>query len=500
MKLDVLFINPSNQRKIYQTLSDEFTAIATPSWTALLAGNSRKKGYSTAIYDVNIEGWDDGTAKEVISRYNPGLVVMMVYGHQPSASTQTMPAAGRISADIKDYNRDIVIAMGGTHPSALPARTLKEEAVDYVIQGTGVYTIEGLLRHLNGKTQVDKVRGLWLMDGAEARSTGPSEAVLDLDSELDDYAWDLLPDMTKYRAHNWHCFQDFEKSGRGDFSDVRMSYAAMNTSLGCPYTCSYCCINAIFDRPRIRYWPLERIMAWLDTLVNKFKVRNIRFDDELFILAPQRVEGICDMIIERGYDLNIFAYGRVDTIKPRLMEKLRRSGIRWICLGIESANEKVREGVNKKIKKEIREVVRMIQDNGINVLGNYMFGLPDDTIDTMEETLRLAMELNCEFANFYTVMAYPGSLLYEWASQKDGYLPESWQGYAQHGYEAMPLPTRHLSSRDVLKFRDEAYIRYFTNPGYLRSARKKFGEKVESHIRKMTEIRLKRRLLEVEHA
>ncbi|MBU0477592.1 B12-binding domain-containing radical SAM protein [bacterium] len=493
---DVLFINPGNHKKTYQGLSKEFTAIAPPVWTSLLANYIRKEGYSAAIYDVNVEGWDNGKVKEIIAGYNPNLVVMMVYGHHPSASTQTIPSAGQIARDIKIYNRDIPVAMGGTHPSALPERTLGEEDIDFVIQGEGVYTIKGLADWTKGKRDIKKIKGLWCKNGNLTSFTTPPPVVENLDDELDNYAWDLLPEINNYRAHNWHCFQEFEKSRQDDFLDVRTPYIAMNTSLGCPYSCNYCCINAIFGKPRIRYWSLDRVFLWIDTLVNRYKVKSIRFDDELLILSSKRMERFCDMLIERSYDLNLFAYGRVDTIQEKLLGKLKKAGVNWICLGIESANEKVRAGVNKKIKKDIKEVVRMIQSNNINVLGNYMFGLPDDNLETMEETLQLAMELNCEFANFYSVMAYPGSALYEWASNKNGYLPKSWGAFSQHSYETQPLPTKYLPAKDVLKFRDEAYLRYFENPRYLKHAKDKFGQKVESHIQKMTQIKLKRKLLE----
>ena len=129
-------------------------------------------------------------------------------------------------------------------------------------------------------------------------------------------------------------------------------------------------------------------------------------------------------------------------------------------------------------------------------MGNYMFGLPEDNLTTMEETLQLAMDLNCEFINFYTVMAYPGSQLHEWASAKEDYLPKSWEGFSQHSYETLPLPTNYVSAREVLRFRDEAFVRYFTNQGYLKYVRNKFGNKVENHIEKMLEIKLRRKLLE----
>lgn len=495
MKADILFINPGNQKKVYQDLSREFTAIAPPAWISLLANFTRQKGHKTAIYDVNVEGWDDKTPGDLISKYNPELIVIMVYGHHPSASTQTMSAAGKIAKSIKIYNRDIPLAMGGTHPSALPEKTLREESVDYIIKGEGPYTIDGLISFIRGKCHVKDVKGLWFKDNGSINCTPLAPIIKNLDTELNGYAWDLLPNLNNYRAHNMHCFQDFKKSQKEDFSDVRTPYVTMNTSLGCPYSCHYCCINATFDKPGIRYWSLDKVLTWIDTLVNQYNIRNIRFDDELFILSPKRVEKFCDLVIERKYDLNIWVYGRIDTIEKPMLKKLKKAGINWICLGIESGNERIRNTVNKNIKTDIKEVVKMIQANDIYVLGNYMFGLPEDNLNTMEDTFQLAVDLNCEFVNFYTVMAYPGSRLYEWASHKEGHLPKAWAEFSQHGYETIPLPSHYLSSKEILKFRDDSFYKYYSNPKYLDMIEKRFHAAVKKHIEKMLEIKVERKIL-----
>ena len=268
---------------------------------------------------------------------------------------------------------------------------------------------------------------------------------------------------------------------------------ALNTSVGCPFNCSFCMINDLFGGRGVRYWSVATVMKWIDELVNKYKVKNIRFDDELFILEPTRVERFCDTIIERGYDLNIWVYARVSTIKESILEKISRAGITWMCLGIESGNEKVRKSVNKSIKVDIKDVVRTIQKYGINVLGNYMFGLPEDNMETMQQTLDLAIELNCEFANFYSVMAYPGTRLFEMADEKD--LPDTWNGFSQHSYETTPLPTKYLSSKEVLQFRDYAFQKYFSGGKYLNMVNHKFGDVVQNHILDILGVKLERRLL-----
>src|SRR5262249_24578773 len=108
----------------------------------------------------------------------------------------------------------------------------------------------------------------------------------------------------------------------------------------------------------------------------------------------------------------------------------------------------------------------------------------------------LSKELNCEFANFYSAMAYPGSQLYNTAVAKGWALPDSWSGFSQHSYDCKPLPTDVLSAADVLKFRDEAFHEYFSNPRYLDMVTQRFGWETRSHIAEMASHRLRRRLLE----
>ena len=114
----------------------------------------------------------------------------------------------------------------------------------------------------------------------------------------------------------------------------------------------------------------------------------------------------------------------------------------------------------------------------------------------MEETLKLATELNCEFANFYSAMAYPGSPLYRMAIEHNWKLPDDWSGFSQHSYDCLPLPTEKVSAAQVLKFRDEAFDRYFTNKRYLDMVTQKFGWETRRHIELMSRHKLRRKIIE----
>ena len=493
--LDLVVVNPGSRARIYQKLGVSLTAVENPVWAGLIATFVRQKGFSVHVLDAEAEELTPQQTADHVAALNPRLVTVVVYGHQPSASTQNMTGASAIVTAIKERSPETKVLMLGGHVAALPERTLAEERCDFVTRDEGLYGLVDLLTALSDTPDPDlrAIRGLVYRQGAGVAVNAAAPLIGNLDSDMPGSAWDLLP-MTKYRAHNWHCFGHLQ----------REPYAAIYTTLGCPYHCSFCCIQAPFKEGEkglglganvnsYRFWSPARVIEEIDLLVNTYGVRNIKFADEMFVLNPRHVMGICDLIIERGYDLNIWAYARVDTVKDTMLDKLKRAGFNWLAFGIEAANEGVLADVDKRYPvDQVFETVRKVKTAGINIIGNYIFGLPQDTTETMQETLRLALDLQCEFANFYTAMAYPGSPLHAQAVRQGWRLPETWSGYSQHAVDTLPLPTRHLSAGEVLRFRDHAFNLYFTDPDYLNMVQQRFGDDTLAHIREMTSHRLER--------
>ena len=150
----------------------------------------------------------------------------------------------------------------------------------------------------------------------------------------------------------------------------------------------------------------------------------------------------------------------------------------------------------KKVNAQARKALAKSLRAGINVIGNYIFGLPEDDLESMQMTLDLAIEMNTEEANFYSAMAYPGSPLYGIAKKEGWKLPATYEGFSQHSYEGQPLPTKYLTAEQVLAFRDEAWMKYHTNPKFLELLKQKFGQVAVDETIKSTKIKLKRKILE----
>jgi radical SAM superfamily enzyme YgiQ (UPF0313 family) len=501
---DLVLVNPGSRARIYQSLGKRLTAVENPVWAGLIATFVRAKGFSVEIVDAEADELTPEEAASRIKGLSPVLAAIVVYGHQPSASTQNMTGASAVATAIKHAGPEIPLLMLGGHVASLPERTLAEEACDFVSSDEALHTVVDLLMAFKASTAPDlsRVQGLVYRDPSTSVRAGQggvirnaaAPLVKDLDREMSGVAWDLLP-MTRYRAHNWHCFGDLD----------REPYVAIYTTLGCPYRCSFCCIQAPFkagermmglraDANSYRFWSPAKVVEEIDLLVTKYGVRNIKFADEMFVLNQRHVAGICDQLIERGYNLNIWAYARVDTVKDSMLDKLKRAGFNWLALGIEAADDRVLTDVDKRYEvDEVYDTVRRVKDAGISIIGNYIFGLPEDTRETMQRTLDLALDLNCEFANFYSAMAYPGSPLYDEAIRRGWRLPERWSGYSQHSVDTLPLPTRHISAGEVLSFRDRAFDTYFRHERYLRMVKEKFGEATLAHIREMTSHTLERK-------
>ncbi len=235
--LDLLLINPAGHVDTYQDLAAELTAVEPPLWCRLIAGYAIDRGYSCAILDCEASEIGPVEAAQRVAELRPRLIAMVVFGHQPSASTQRMAPAGIVSREIKALSPEQKIIILGGHVSALPERTLREEVVDFACVGEGPITIDQLLRALAaGESNLEGVEGLVWRDRGECRINRRAPLITDLDRDLHGNAWHLLP-MERYRAHNWQCFGDLSK---------RQPYASIYTTLGCPFQCSFCCINAPF--------------------------------------------------------------------------------------------------------------------------------------------------------------------------------------------------------------------------------------------------------------
>ena len=230
-------------------------------------------------------------------------------------------------------------------------------------------------------------------------------------------------------------------------------------------------------------------------------VKTIRITDEMFLLNKKYYLPILESLIKlnQNDDLRLWAYARIDTVpNPEILKKVRKAGIKWLCLGIESGSKKIRLEVSKGRFEDVKveEVVKQIENADINIMGNYIFGLPGDNKETIEQTYKLSEKLNTLGWNTYAAMALPGSPLYFQAKLNGWKLPKKYEEYSFHSYETLPLPTEHLEAHEILQLRDDKFTQYFQRPKFLNRIKNKFGKEAAENIKKMTKIKLKRKIIE----
>ena len=504
-QLDVLFIEPNSSKESYQELANHYAAIEPSTWSLLLAQSCRSKGFGVAILDANAERLDEAKASNRINDLNPRLVCFVCYGQQPNSGTQQMSGAIKLCDKLKELYPAYKTCFVGSHSSALPKEVLVYDSIDFVLYNEGVYALHDLLK-TNLKTDLHKVGGIGWKENNIGILNGNTKIVPQnmMDHDLPGYAWDLLPYKNKpfdlYKAHFWHA--EFNEN-------YKTPFAALYTSLGCIKKCSFCMINILnrtnlddnisaANSPLMRFWSPSFIIKEFDKLMD-YGVRTIRISDELFFLNRRYFEPLLNLIVERGYgnEMRSWSYSRIDTIKVRFLDLFKRAGIKWLATGIEAASTLVRREIDKGSFEDIdiRQAIKEISNAGIYNIGNYIFGFPDDNLQTMQQTLDLACELNTEMANFYSCEALPGSPLYIQAKQEGWKLPNSFEGYAFLSYETLPLNTKYCSAEEVLKFRDNAWQTYFTRPIYLNMIEQKFGIQQRKNIENLSKIKLKRKIL-----
>lgn len=490
---DLILIRPNDKREIYGTVPDEATASDPPYWLALMGGYMRDQGVCVKLIDAEGENLSLEQTVRLVKGLSPSLIGILTVGSNLTASTWKMNGASLLASAIRSGCPEVKQFLWGYHVSAIPEKTLQEEEADFVICGEGFDTILELMTLLRtgaGEDALEKVDGLWFKrtDGSVC-GNGRMKLIQNFD-ELPYDGWDMLPKQV-YRNHLNFSFEDLSKRSR---------YGAIMTSLGCPYNCSYCAISFFSGDKKQRFKSVERALEEVDYWVKKHNVFYLRILDECFTFNRQHVLDFCNELIQRNYQLSLWVYARVDSVDEELLCVMKSAGIDWIAYGFESGSKKIRGNARKAQYSEerIREVVKMTHEAGISICGNFMFGLPGDDMETMQENLDFAKELCIEWPNFYCTMAYPGSQLYRDAVKMGGKgLPDSWLGYTQLGYETQPFPTEYLSAKEILAFRDYAFNEFFCdNPQYWENIRRKYGEEAVQAVERLLENKLSRRLME----
>ena len=417
----------------------------TPMGLALIAAVLEKEGHQVTVVDANVLRLQpEGVVYRVTDADVVGLTAM----------TPTVNTAASIAHYIKQANSNSTVILGGAHAILLPEETLATiPEVDVIVRGEGEETIVELLRAIECEQPLSKIQGISYRQDGKVISTDARSAIVDLDS-LPFLAYHLLP-MRGYRPHPPH--------GRA------LPFAAIITSRGCPYRCSYCSKPVFGDNYRGQ--SSKRVVDEIAYHKRKFGIKEFAFYDDVFTLDKQRAYAIADEIIERGLKIDWTCETRVNLVDKELLRYLKQAGCYSIAYGIESGSQEIVNTLNKDITLEqAEEAVSLSREVGLQTIGYFMIGSPGESPETIRQTIQFAKNLKLDFAQFSITIPLPGAKLYK--LYIDGRKGESipWESFVYADFNKSITPifeSNQLNKDDIQKWIKRAYKEFYLRPSYI---------------------------------
>ena len=421
--MKVLLINP------YYPLTE---MPSPPLGLAYVAGAFERAGAEVQVLDLVVESYHKRKLERLLATFQPDLV-------GATCVTMSFDAAMDVLNDVKALRPEVTTLLGGPHISYRAGETLEEcPALDVAVLGEGETTVAELMAAFskNGlDADLSGIAGLAFRQGSSVWITAPRPHLLDVNG-LAPPARKLLP-MGRYRALGLA--------------------VSMITSRGCPFQCIFC-VGRKMSGAKVRY---RDPIAVVDELayLHDLGFTQINIADDLFTANKKHCFAICDEIIARGLKVRWTAFSRANTISPELLDRLKRAGCVQLSFGFESANEEILKTVQKRItRKTMLAAVQMCQAAGMSAQASFIYGLPGESLQTMQETAEFSRRINAmgTTAGIHLLAPFPGTLVREQAAKyKLRILTDDWSQYtANTAIVETPEADRHSLEKDVNALHD----------------------------------------------
>ena len=390
--------------------------LSPPLGLAYVASALIAAGHLVRAYDFNIYGMKPEMVKRMATNDPPDIVGI-------SAHTETIIGGFQTADLIKQANPNIRIVMGGPHPSIRPEEVLSRDSVDYVILGEGEQPMVDLVNSLeDGKSSPESIQGLAYKNDGIKINDRPQ---LTSPNELTYPARELFP--LEFYKDRWHVL-----TARGS----------------CPYKCPFCSASAIWDGKRKARTP-DNIVGELRTLVERYGVRYVFFTDDIFTVNQRWVYELLEKLKSMSNALEWGCATRADLVDEHLLNEMASAGCRSIQFGIESGASGILHSVKGITKKQALEAVYTAVRADMKVASSFMVPFPEDTVETLTETISFMKELKSLGSNIlvsYTT-PYPGTRFYEEADALGiEILSEDWSEFdAKHNI----MRTKYLDEKTI---------------------------------------------------
>jgi radical SAM superfamily enzyme YgiQ (UPF0313 family) len=437
--MDVLLINPpwaqlsEDVRRKYR-VENLMPSLGLGYIAAVLERN----GFEVKILDANVEAISPAKLASYLRQKGWRAQHIGI-----TATSHSIPTALAMAGACKEAMPDSKVTLGGVHPTILPEETLSREAVDFVVRGEGEFPYLDLVR---GR-RIQDIEGLSYKREGQQFHNLILGRVADLD-QLPSPAFHLMP-IHKYRP------------AIGTYR--RLPVMGVVGSRGCPFNCTYCASPAFWGKT-VRFRSARNIFEEIAFLVKEYQIREIQLLDDTFTVARGRIIELCELLLKADFRISWSCNSRVDSADDDLLKVMKAAGCHSISYGIESADKEMIERIKKRISLEqARRAIALTKKNAITCRASFMFGNPGETWETMEKTVRFALETMPDFVVFNIIRPYPGTEVYQWALERGGLMREKWYMAPESG-PIMRLPG--LSRRDLVKAQSQAMRRFYLRPRY----------------------------------
>lgn len=418
-----------------------------PIWLAYATGLLESEGFEVKLLDAPAKGYAfDQTVKEV-ARFSPDITIL-------DTSTPSVYNDVRVGQAIKRVSPDSFVLLVGTHPSAMPEQTLKlADEVDAVARREYDYTVCNLARAIKNGSSLRDVGGLSYRKGDRLVHNPERPFIEDLDA---------LPFVSEvYEKHLK--IEDYF------YAANLHPVVTLLSGRGCPNRCRFCLLPQTFTGQRYRFRSPENLMKELVYVKETFpKAKEVFFEDDTLTANRERIRTISSLVSQERLDLTWSCNSRAD-LDYRTLALMKKSGCRLVCVGFESGCQRILNNVKKGIAVDYaRKFAQSCKRVGIKIHGCFIFGLPGETQETIEQTIKFAKSLNLDSVQFYPVMVYPGTELYDWA-KSNGYLTteDYSQWLTKEGVHNCLIEYPHLSSAELTEMCDVALREYYFRMNYI---------------------------------
>lgn len=448
---DILFINMPSAFTAYRGTKlnagmQVYPLLSYTSLGAVLKG----KGFDVAVLDLGIEDEPYKMLDKTLDELKPRVVGF-------TSTTPLYFEVREISKIVrKKFGRDVRIVYGGPHATALPVDSLKDTEVDIVVSSEGEGT---MLKIMEGRPLAE-INGIYYKQNGDVLSNPPAPLIKDLDT-LPFPALDLY-DIKRYKCPK--------------FLSKGTPTANMETSRGCPSACTFC--NKNIAGRLFRKKSPDRVLDEIKYML-RMGAGEIRIVDDQFATDIERAKVICEKIIQAGlkFPWNLGNGVRVDRVDEEFLVLAKRAGCYQVGVGFESGDQASLDGINKGIKiEESIRCMELIRKVGLESVGFFMLGLPDDTEESLKKTVDFALKLMPDYAKVTITIPFPGTAMFEDYERRGLIKSRDWTQYNLH--RAGEIYTHpNLSYKTLKHYYDMFYWKYYFHPRFLsRRIVKSFSE------------------------